>query len=336
MTPDHRALKTLLAGHSLEPALAFDTMAAIMGGHVPPVRQAALLTALELNGVSGAVLAAFARAIRAEMVPVPHSQVRVLDTCGTGGSGLDTPNTSTMAAFVVAAAGVPVAKHGNRSSSGKCGSADLLEAAGVNLDRSPEASGSLLDALGIVFLYAPAHHPAFRHVGPTRKQLGVRTVFNFLGPLCNPAGATHQVIGVSDPARAPMMAGALAELGVERALLVHGEDGLDELTLTGPTRLWMVRDGGVTESVVTPEDLGLKPCAPTELQGGDVDRNLALFRAVVQGDRSPIATLVALNAGAALWTAGATDTLQEGFVEARTLLRSGAAAGTFAVLRARA
>ena len=333
MTAYATAMNTLLSGERLAPEPGRALMHAVMSGALSEPRIAAVLTALRMRPLEAGLLAAFARAIRGHMVAVPVAGP-VLDTCGTGGSGLDTANTSTLAAFVVAAAGVRVAKHGNRSSSGRCGSADLLEAAGVQLSQPPARSAQLIETCGLAFLYAPAHHPAFRHVGPTRKALGFRTVFNVLGPLCNPAGATMQLLGVSDAALAPVMAAALAELGSARVLVVHGEDGLDEASTAAPTRTWMVQDGGVVEGRIAPEDFGLERASHADLRGGDVAANRAVFEAVLAGEPSPHADLVALNAGLALWVAGAAPDAAAGVARARTLLASGAAQATFARYRA--
>ena len=331
-TPDGAALARLLEGRPLEPVAAEALMDAVMQGGVPPARLAALLTALRIVGVDAPVLAAFARAIRGHMVPVESEGV-VLDTCGTGGSGLSTPNTSTLAAFVLASAGVRVAKHGNRASSGRCGSADLLEAVGVPLRLPASARARLLSDQGVVFLFAPDHHPAFRHVGPTRKALGFRTVFNVLGPLCNPAGARRQLLGVSDPGLAPVMAAALRALGSDRVLVVHGEDGLDEATLTAPTRFWRVDGDAVVEGRLTPESLGLERAAPADLEGGEVGDNVRIFESVLAGEGGPISDLVALNAGLALWVAGQAGDAASGVALAQRQLRSGDAGRTFAAYR---
>ena len=327
------AMDALLSGRSLGPALGGAWMDEVMAGALSDAQIAAVLTALRLRPVEAPLLAAFARAIRGHMVAVPVTGP-VLDTCGTGGSGLDTANTSTLTAFVVAAAGVRVAKHGNRSSSGRCGSADLLEAVGVQLSQPPARSAALIETCGLAFLYAPAHHPAFRHVGPTRRALGFRTVFNVLGPLCNPAGATLQLLGVSDASMAPVMAAALAELGSSRVLVVHGEDGLDEASTVAATQTWMVQGGAVVEGRITPEAVGLKRASHADLRGGDVNANRAVFDAVLSGQPGPHADLVALNAGLALWLAGASADAAAGVARAQTLLASGAARDTFARYRA--
>ncbi|TVQ86772.1 MAG: anthranilate phosphoribosyltransferase [Deltaproteobacteria bacterium] len=324
-----QAMSCLLHDDPLPPATASALVHAMMRGELPPSQTAAILTGLAARGVTDEELAAMALAMRAHMVPV-RAEGPLIDTCGTGGSGLSTANTSTMAAFVVAGAGGRVAKHGNRASSGTCGSSDLLEAAGLRLQVPPERASELLDAVGLAFLFAPAYHPAVRHVGLVRKELGFRTVFNLLGPLCNPAGATLQVIGVSDAAAAPLIARALARLGSERVMVVRGEDGLDEITLTGPTRTWTLLGGEIVEGEIVPESLGLARCDPEELRGGDVTTNLRIFHEVLQGmTESPHARLVLLNAAAALHTAGLAADLREGLSAATESLRGGHARRVF-------
>jgi anthranilate phosphoribosyltransferase len=259
----------------------------------------------------------------------------LVDTCGTGGSGLPTTNTSTVCAFVLAAAGVPVAKHGNRASSGRCGSMDVLEELGVAIEIGPDAAGSLLADQGLAFLFAPLYHPAMRHVAPVRRSLGFRTVFNFLGPLCNPAGARRQLLGVSDPSMAPRMARALAGLGSERVLVVWGEDGLDELSLGAPTRTWELVDGELTEGRLTPEELGLEPASFEALAGGDRAENARHFLAILAGeDRGPRADHLALNAGAALMVAGRARDIAAGIEQARELVACGAVLERFEAYRA--
>ncbi len=329
------AMDTLLRGDSLPETDAEAVMNEIMEGTWEPTHIAAFLSVVQARSVQAPMLAAFARAIRGHMVPVRTNNT-VLDTCGTGGSGLPTPNTSTMSAFVVAAGGVAVAKHGNRSSSGKCGSADLLEALGIPFGGGSEVAEKLLEETGLAFLFAPAHHPAFRHVGPVRKSLGFRTVFNVLGPLCNPAGATLQLLGVSDPQAAPIMAGALAALGSERVLVLHGDDGLDEASLSAPTRTWLVENGTVHESTITPEEMGLQTVPFEHVSGGDVAENVALFHHILGGKGGAHSQLVALNAGLALFVGGKAQTMKEGVALAQEILASGAAYALFEDYKAKA
>ncbi len=319
----------LLGGEDLPRADAEAVMDECMGGELEPAQVAALLTALAAKGVRSAELAGFAAAMRRAATPV-RSGGGLVDTCGTGGSGLPTTNTSTLCAFVLAAAGVPVAKHGNRASSGRCGSMDVLEELGVAIEVGPDSAAELLAEQGIAFLFAPLYHPAMRHVAPVRRALGFRTVFNFLGPLCNPAGARRQLLGVSDPAMAPRMARALAGLDSERALVVWGEDGLDELSLGAPTRTWEVVDGELVEGRLTPEELGLEPAPFEALAGGERAENARLFHAVLAGEeRGPRADHLALNAGAALVVAGRAADVVEGIGRARELIASGAVLDRF-------
>ncbi|MCB9672145.1 MAG: anthranilate phosphoribosyltransferase [Alphaproteobacteria bacterium] len=328
-------LEALLDSTQPTPEAARSSMDAVMRGEVDEVVLAAVLTAFHHVPPTAATLAAFARAIRGHMVRV-EAEGPLVDTCGTGGSGLDTANTSTLAAFVVAACGGRVAKHGNRSSSGKCGSSDLLEAVGVRVAVGPDEAARLLDEVGLAFLFAPAYHPSFRHVGAVRRRLGFRTVFNLLGPLCNPAGAGRQLLGVSDPALAPLLAETLGVLGSDRVLVVHGEDGLDELSLAARTRTWRLSGGRVVEGTVDAVDLGLLRSPPESFRGGDVPTNVAIFHRVLGGEPGPHTDLVVLNAAAALEVAGVADTLSDGLRLAREAVASGAARERFEAYRAAA
>ncbi len=319
-------LRRLMAGESLPSADVEALFGAIMDGLLEPAVAAGFLVALRMKGESGPEVAAAARAMRARAIPVAVADPSAaIDTCGTGGDGADTVNISTAAALVAAAAGVVVAKHGNRSVSSRCGSADVLEAAGVRLDLTPEDLGRLADEVGIAFLFAPRLHPAMREVMPVRRSLGVRTTFNLLGPLTNPAGVGRQVVGVWGPEVQDLVAAALADLGAVHALVVHSQDGLDELSVNAPTRVVEVRDGAVlgTRTVVA-GDFGLGGRPADELRGGDVDTNLTRLRAILSGgERSAAADAVALNAAAALVVAGRVAGLAEGVVAARELLGSG-------------
>lgn len=327
----------LLAREALDEAQARRLMAEVVRGDLGAARIAAVLTALACREVDGAELAGFAAVLRERAHHVPVQGMR-LDTCGTGGSGLSTANTSSMSAFVLAAAGVPVTKHGNRKSSGRCGSIDVLERLGVHVEIGPQKAAALLAAHGVVFLFAPLFHPAIGMVMPVRRELGFRTVFNLLGPLANPAAATHQVLGVSDAAAAPHMAGALLGLGVQRAIVVRGDDGLDELSLSAPSTLWHAdaADPAGTPRVerVTPEDVGLQRAPAAAVAGGDPAENAAIFEAVLSGaDRGPHADHVALNAGAGLLVTGRAASLREGVEQARALLHAGAAWTRFCAYR---
>lgn len=328
-----QVMPAVLAGRDLDRSTAEAVMTSMLTGGESDVGIAAFLTALTLKGESADEIAGFATAMRQQMQAI-EATGPVLDTCGTGGSGLPTLNTSTLAAFVAAAAGVTVAKHGNRASSGQCGSMDVLEALGVNIDLAPAQAQTLLDAGPIVFLNARRHHPALGPLGAVRRALGFRTVFNFLGPICNPARATHQLVGVSDGARAPALLASLGALGTQRALVVAGEDGLDELSLAGPTRVWTLADGEISEGTLRPEDVGLETTAFDAVAGGDVAENAAGFLAVLGGaDTGPRHAHTALNAGAALFVAGAAASLAAGVERAGEILRSGAALGVFEAYR---
>lgn len=319
-----RVLDAVLEGEDLTEEHAAAVLDEVMRGAVEPTRVAALLAGLRAKGEAPAEIAGFVRAMMANARPIDLDG-SLLDTCGTGGDGAGTFNISTVSALVAAAAGVRVAKHGNRAASGRCGSADLLEAWGVSIDLPPVAVATTIEELGIGFLYARTFHPAMRHVAPVRTTLGVRTVFNVLGPLSNPAGATHQVVGVADERLAPVMADALARLGTERALVFRGEDGLDELTTTGPSRLWEVSDGQVSPTRLDPAELGIDRAELVDLQGGEVEDNVRIADAVLAGEPGPATDVVVLNAGAALWVAGAVEDLAGGLERARSVLASGAA-----------
>jgi anthranilate phosphoribosyltransferase len=329
MLIDHKALlNRLLAGQDLEPSVMEAFVGLVMDGALADVVVSAVLAALRAKGESGAEVAAAARAMRARAIGVPITDPeKSVDTCGTGGDGAETINISTAAALLVAAAGVPVAKHGNRSVSSRCGSADVLEAAGVVLDITPEMMAALHDEVGISFLFAPRLHPAMKAVMPVRRTLGVRTVFNLLGPLTNPAGIERQVIGVwgSDVQR--LMAEALADLGARHALVVHSEDGLDEISVCAPTSMIEVRDGEIAgERRIDPGALGIEVGDPESLRGGDAGENLRRMRAILGGEeQSSAAAAVTLNAGAALYVAGEVNDVSDGFNRADEVRRSGSA-----------
>jgi len=339
MSLDTRSLlNALLAGRDLESAEVEAFFGAVMDGAVEDVHMAAVLVALRAKGETGAEVAAAARAMRARAVAVEvRDRGRAVDTCGTGGDGADTLNISTAAALVVAAAGVPVAKHGNRSVSSSCGSADVLEACGVRLDVAPADLGRLVDEAGIAFLFAPRLHPAMRAVMPVRRTLGVRTTFNLLGPLTNPAGVDRQVVGVWGREVQDLIAAALAELGARHALVVHSHDGLDELSVFAPTRVVEVVDGEVRGArTVDPAALGLEPGDPADLAGGDAAHNAVRLAAVLSGrEASAAADAVALNAAAALLVAGEVDDLGRGLARAQQVLASGAAAAKLTELATR-
>lgn len=276
---------------------AFD---AILAGAWSAEKIAGFLIALRLTGESATTIQSAAHAMRDAMRRVPHSFSAVLDTCGTGGDGLNTVNISTGAAIIASACGVVVAKHGNRAASSRCGAADVLGALGVPIDLEPQGSSQLLAGCQIAFLLAPVHHPAMRFAGPVRKELGVRTIFNCLGPLANPAGATHQLIGAYDDRIRRLMAQALARLGTERAWVVRGADGLDEVSPTGATRVTELSKGELREFEVTPEDFGLPRIPLSAIGGGDAAENAAVIQAVLSGAEHPSLPAFLLNAAAAL------------------------------------
>ena len=328
-TIDHKTpLNRLLAGKDLSPDEMEAFIGAVMDGGVEDAVIAAMLVALRAKTETGPEVAAAARAMRARSLAVEIADPGLaVDTCGTGGDGAETINISTAAALLAAAAGAPVAKHGNRSVSSRCGSADVLEAAGVRLDQRPEDMAVLHDEIGLAFLFAPRLHPAMAAVMPVRRTLGVRTVFNLLGPLTNPARVERQVVGVWGRDVQPLMAAALAELGARHALVVHSDDGLDEISVSAPTTVIEVRDGEVVgEWRVDPGDLGIEAADPESLRGGDAAENLRRMCAILGGEeRSAAAEAVALNAAAALVVGGLADDLRQALERGREVLQSGAA-----------
>jgi len=321
-------LAEVVAGRDLDEETAFGLMGALMSGTVEPALIGGLLAALRTKGESAEEVAGFVRGMLGAATRLPLDAAtagRAVDTCGTGGDGAGTINVSTIAALVVAAAGVPVIKHGNRAASSLAGSADLLEAWGVAIELGPEAAAQVLEEVGVTFLFARRYHPAMRHVAPVRSALGMRTVFNLLGPLSNPAGVSRQVVGVPDERVGELVAGALARLGHLHALVVHGGDGLDELTTTTTSRVWQIRRGDVREWSVDPAELGIPNAKAEELRGGDLARNRALADAIVDGVTGAQSDLVALNAAAALLVADFVPDLASGLERARALLVDGAA-----------
>jgi anthranilate phosphoribosyltransferase len=305
-----------------------------MRGEADPAQIAGLLVALRAKGETVDELVGAARAMRAHVVAVRPSRDDLVDTAGTGGDGSGTFNISTTAALVAAACGCAVAKHGNRAASSRSGSADMLEALGVPIALSPEQAAEMIDRYGFGYLHAPAHHPAMRHAGPVRRSLGVRTVFNLLGPLTNPAGARRQLIGVYARQWVEPMAHALAQLGCEYGMVVHGQPGIDELSPCGATTMATVRDGAVTLSELDARELGVELCTLADLAGGDPQRNAEISLAVLAGEPGPAADATALNAAATLLVAGRAADLGEGLAAAREALRSGAAMATLSALRA--
>ncbi|MBM3726754.1 MAG: anthranilate phosphoribosyltransferase [Acidobacteria bacterium] len=318
-------LHQVAEGRDLSADQAFDAMSLILAGQATTAQIAAFLTALRMKGETGEELYGLARGMRAEGIAVEAGAGGPLvDTCGTGGDGLHTFNISTAAAFVTAACGARVAKHGNRSISSQCGSADVLEALGVRIDLTPERMGQSIRETGIGFLFAPALHPAVRHAQPARVELKMRTAFNLLGPLANPARAPYQLAGAPSVAAAALMAEALARFG-SKALVVHGDDGLDEISTTGPTTIFVAADGNVTETRVTPGDFGLPESSLKDLEGGSKETNAALIRAILEGERGPRREIVTANAGAALVVSGLAGSYREGCQAAGAAIDSGAA-----------
>lgn len=317
-------LGKLVEGQVLTGDEAQGFFAACLRGEPTPAQVAAALTALRVRGETVEEITAFARAMRAAALSLDHPFEDVVDTCGTGGDGAHTYNISTAASFVLAGAGLRVAKHGNRAMSSKSGSSDVLAALGVNLDATPAQQAVALNDAGIAFLFAPTYHGAMRHVGPVRAELGFRTVFNLLGPLCNPAGANRQVMGVYDPALLEPLAEVLGRLGAKRAWTVNGL-GLDEVTTTGPTEVAEWKDGTVTRFTITPEDAGLPRATLADIQGGDAEVNAAALRALLNGEKGPYRDIVLMNAAAALVVSDKAETLKQGAEIAATVIDEGRA-----------
>jgi len=323
------AIRTVVEGGTLDADQAAAAMDQIMSGAVTPAQISALLTALRMRGETVEEIAGFASAMRrhALRVDVDTGAGFVVDTCGTGGDASGTFNISTTAAFVIAGAGVRVAKHGNRSVTSKCGSADLLEGLGVAIELSPAGVARCVNEVGIGFMYAPAFHPAMRFVGPTRREIGIRTVFNILGPLTNPAGARHQLIGVGHPGIAHKLAAALSRLGSTRAVLVHAEEGLDELGLSGPSMVteYDAKAGDVRSYSVSPADFDLETAAPGALAGGNVDENTRITLSILSGEPGPRRDVTVMNAGAGIYAAEAAESMAEGVALAKAAIDSGRA-----------
>jgi anthranilate phosphoribosyltransferase len=326
------ALAAVVDGRRLSIEEARAAMGSVMDGDATPAQLAALLVALRMRGETVEELAGFATAMRERVVRVA-APAGAIDTCGTGGDHSGTFNISTAAALVVAAGGVPVAKHGNRAITSSAGSADVLEALGIRTDLSAEDAAAAMTADGFAFLFAAGFHPAMKHAGPTRREIGVRTAFNLLGPITNPAGASRQVVGVGDPTAAPKLADVLRLLGTERAFVVHGT-ALDELPLDGTGVLYDVTPDSVTVQSVVATELGLTAAPNSALAGGTAAENAALVEAVLAGEPGPRRDVVLLNAAAAFLVAGRAANLRDGIALAATTIDSGAACGLLARLRA--
>ncbi len=337
---DELPLAELIRAATTRPLTAAESERAfveVMEGRASPVQVAALLVAIRVRGAVPDEVAGGVRALRRAMVPVPvASPEEVVDTCGTGGGTLTTFNISTAAALLAAGAGVRIAKHGNRSFSSRCGSADVLEALGVRLDLTPEQEVRVLEETGVVFMFAPLHHPAMRHVGPVRRELGMPTLMNVLGPLTNPAFARRQVVGVADPALLELIAGGLRALGHAHALVVHGEPGMDELSPIGRTQVLEVRGEEVTRWSFDPrEELGWSFAGAEELSGAEPEENARTIERVLRGEAGGAArAAVTLNAGAALYVGGRAGSLRAGVERAEAALESGAGWERLEALRA--
>lgn len=318
-------IEKLRRQEDLTTAEAADAMAAIMRGDAAPAQIAGLLVGLGMKGERPTELVGFAQTMRANAVPIAATPGAVFDTCGTGGDRSGTFNISTASAIVLAACGMRVAKHGNRSVSSQCGSADVLEALGVNIAAPPDVAAACLREVGLAFLFAPTFHPAMKHAAQARKDLGVRTAFNLLGPLTNPARPARQIVGVPRPELTELLARALSLLGSERAWVVHGADGLDELSTTGYTKVSECRGLSVQTFYVHPADFGLAKATPESLKGGDAATNAKIVRAVLGGQPGRARDVVLLNAGAALFVGGQAPTVRDGITQAAAAIDSGAA-----------
>jgi anthranilate phosphoribosyltransferase len=326
------AIARAMAGQEVPGPILETAFGEIMAGEASPAQIAALLVALRMKGETVGEIVAAAQALRAVADSVEASDPRTVDTCGTGGSGLSTFSISTTAAFVVAGAGLPVAKHGNRAITSRTGSFDTLEALGVRIDLPVARCGEILDAIGIAPFFARTAHPAFRHVGPVRAEIGVRTLLNCLGPLLNPAGARNQLVGVFERSLVEPLAEALDRGGADRALVVHGSDGLDEITTTGPSHAALAEGGRVEVFEIQPEKLGLPLARPEDLAGGDAQENAEILRAILAGETGPRRDIVCLNAGGALFAGRAVAELGEGIERAASSIDSGAAQAKLAAL----
>ena len=322
-----RAIDALASGHDLPREQAGAVLGEIMRGDASESQIAGFLIALRTKGETREEVAGLAQAMRRLALPVRSGRADLVDTAGTGG-GRPTFNVSTTAALIAAGAGCALAKHGNRSATGLSGSADVLEALGARIDLGPGEVGRCIDRAGFGFMFAPAHHSATRYVVPVRKELAVRTIFNFLGPLTNPAGARRQLIGVSDPAYLERMAGALARLGCDRALLVSSEDGLDEMSTSAPTNVVEVNGDEIRRYVVAPSDVGIDVAPFDAVRGGTPDDNARTTRSILAGDEGAPRDIAAFNAGAAIYAGGIADSLAEGVEAARAAIDSGAAERT--------
>ncbi len=327
------AIRKVVDGQSLSEQEAFSVASAIMAGQATPAQIAALLVALRVKGETADEITGFARAMREGATPLPLPSEGLVDTCGTGGDGSGTFNISTVSAFVAAGAGCNVAKHGNRSVSSRCGSADVLRALGVDIELPPETTARCIEQTGVGFLFAPLYHQSMKHAAGPRKEIGTRSIFNILGPLANPAGAKRQLLGVFKRELTDVLARVLRTLGSVHCLVVHGEDGLDEITLMGSTYVSELRDGQVRSYTLSPEQLGLERAKPQQVAGGDRETNAQIALDVLGGKRGPTRDIVLLNAGAVIHVSGRAGSLPEGVEQAAESVDSGRALRALEALR---
>ena len=318
------SIAAVVSGQSLTMEEASSVMREIMEGEATPAQLGAFLTALALKGETTQEIAGMARVMR-EMALRVEVDGELVDTVGTGGDGKNTFNISTATAFIAAGAGLKVAKHGNRAASGSCGSADVLEALGVQVELSPVAVAQCINEVGVGFMFAPAFHPAMRHAGPVRREIGIRTVFNILGPLTNPAGAQTQLLGVAFPELGEIMAEVLGLLGSHHAMIVHGAGGLDEISLSGDTSVWEVRGGQVEEWTLRVEDTGLPETPIEAIRGGSKEENAATMRRLFQGEQGPVRDMVLLNSAGVLMVGDKAETIRQGVEMSAGIIDSGAA-----------
>ncbi len=324
MTDFKEIIAKVATGESLsedEASEAFDIM---MSGRATPSQIGGFLMSLRVRGETVPEIVGAVKVLRSKAVPV-KAPAGSIDTCGTGGDAKGTYNISTATAFVVAGAGIPVAKHGNRSISSKSGSSDVLSALGVKLDITPETVSNCIENAGLGFMFAPAHHSAMKHVGPSRVELGTRTIFNLLGPLSNPANTKHQIIGVFDKKWIEPIAQVLKTLGSETVWVVHGSDGMDELTTTGVSYIAELKGGDIRTLEISPEDFNLKKATPSDLSGGEAEHNAQAIRELLDGQEGPLKDIVLLNAGAAIYVAGKAETVQQGIDIAKSSISDGKA-----------
>lgn len=318
-------LEKVIAGNDLTEKEMMAYLGEIMNGEKSDAEIGSFLTALKIKGETITEIVAGAKVLREKAAPMDMGTVETIDTCGTGGDGVGTYNISTAVAIVAAAAGVPVVKHGNRSVSSQCGCADVLEAVGVKIDLTPEQVKDCVETIDIGFLFAPTFHSAMRFVGPARKALGVRTIFNILGPLANPANATSQVVGVFEERLTGIYGEVFKELGLTNVLVVHGKDGLDEITTTDETLVTELRDGVLKNYTIKPEDFGMIRSKPSDLVGGQAELNAEILKAVLSGEKGPKRDILLLNAGAALYVADKADSIQSGIAQAAKIIDEGLA-----------